>query len=261
MNGEPGIRIAVASAEEMTKQLMAVSPPATSKDISDWTTKQRERLWFSRLMSTLPQESRFPGTVIHDDGPDFIFVSDHAHFRYGVEVTEMVSKNYRAVEKMPTYPEEVDGSDDTEGDSSSASAQHKKYQHRRNRAQRRRHVVPVPFMLHGSNVAVAEIWRSVLMASIDRKTYLFGWESVADECWLLIVDNWHRSFLLSEEQLHREVEHIRRTYWNHGERWFDRIYVETHPRLPNTRILFELQKSEIRRFPVSDRWWKLNLES
>jgi hypothetical protein len=155
----------------------------------------------------------------------------------------------------------VDGSDDAEGDSSRATAHHQPRSHRNNRAQRRRHIVPVPFMSNGSHVAVAEIWRSVLMASIDRKTYLFGWESVADECWLLIVDNWHRSFLLTEDQLHRELEHIRRTYWKQGERWFDRIYVETHPRLPNTRILFELQKSEIHRFPVSDRWWKLNLEA
>jgi hypothetical protein len=261
MNGEPEIRIAVTSAEEMTSKLLAASPPDTGKEISDWTTKQRERLWFCRLFATLPNGPTFPGKVIHDDGPDFVFIEQHSHRRYGIEITEMVSKNYRAVEKMPTYPEEVDGSDDAEGDSSSAGdAQDNHHHSLGNRAQRRRQHVPELFQANGSHLAVAELWRSVLTASIERKTYLFGWESVADECWLLIVDNWHRSFLLSDDELHRELEHIRRTYWKHGERWFDRIFVETHPRHPDARVLYDVRASEIRRYPVSDRWHRMNLE-
>lgn len=88
--------------QDLAKKLFELDPPQC-EDFHRWKKEQRERLHFSRLMSSLArgESDIFPMRVVHDDKPDFLAVLMNGR-NIGVETTELEQRNFRYVRAQLT---------------------------------------------------------------------------------------------------------------------------------------------------------------
>jgi len=222
MHAGPAIRLHAESAGTLAQMMRDVDPPADD-DLASWGTRQKERRWLCRFLHSLPEREMFPVEVYHDDAPDFIVIPHANGQRIGIEVTELVSENRRAVQQM---------------------------ERKRGHAFERHRAGDIDDL----DLPADRQWGMHLDEILVKKTRGLGWSTAVDDSWLLIVDSWHRTHLISQAELEAELEAFRVRYWAEYGNLFHRVYIDVSPGSTSERILCDVRRDFVAQYDARDPW-------